>query len=148
MKIKLICKPENYDLYKSMLEEAGFSVSYDAKLTFREDDFKRDTFIGQINDNYEMVKFDSIILIESFGHEIICHTVDKKFKLREKLYELENILYDVGFIRVNKSQIINKAYIKEIKPTFNYRIILKLKNKKTIYVTRNYLQKFKKYIGF
>lgn len=147
LKVKIICKQENYNLYKEMLEKAGFTISIDADITFKEDDFIKDTFIGLIDSKYEVIKFQEIIYIESFGHDIVCHTVKKEYKIKEKLYEIENILYDKDFIRVNKSQIISKAYIKEIKPTFNSKMILVLRNGDVIYVTRNYYQEFKKFIG-
>jgi two-component system response regulator LytT len=130
-----------------MLEKAGFTISIDADITLKEDDFKRDTFIGLIQDTYELIRYEEIIYIESFGHEIICHTPQKEYQIKEKLYEVESILHDSGFIRINKSQIISKAYIKEIKPTFNYRMILVLKNGEKVFVTRNYYQAFKKFIG-
>lgn len=55
MDIRIICKKVNYDLYVKMLESAGFTISPIAELTFREDNFVQDTFIGQINEVYEII---------------------------------------------------------------------------------------------
>ena len=147
MNIKIICRKENYDKYKEMLEQAGFTISTDAELTFKEDDYNQETFIGQINSKYEIIHYSKIVFIESFGHEINLNTIDKTYAIREKLYEIEGVLHDRDFIRINKSQIINKKAIQEIIPTFNSRINLLMKNNQKLTVTRNYNQCFKRSIG-
>ena len=147
MKIKIICQKENYDEYKTMLESAGFTISTDAELTFKQDDYKQETFIGALNSKYEIIHYSKIVFVESFGHEISLHTTDKTYIIREKLYEVEGVLHDKDFIRINKSQIINKKAIKEIIPTFNSRINLLMKNEQKLTVTRNYNQSFKRSIG-
>jgi len=147
MKIKLVCQKENYNKYKTMLDKAGFEISTDASLTFREDDYIQETFIGSSNGTYEIIHFRNIIFIESFGHDIILHTLDNEYQIKEKLYEIEGILHDKGFVRINKSTIVNKFGIKEINPTFNSRIILLMKNSNKLTVTRSYNPQFKKFIG-
>lgn len=147
MKIKIVCRKENYDKYRTMLESSGFIISEDAELTFKEDDYKQETFIGQINSKYEIIHYSKIVFIESFGHDICLHTLDKTYSIREKLYEVEGVLHEKDFIRINKSQIINKKAIKEIIPTFNSRINLLMKNNEKLIVTRNYNHSFKRSIG-
>lgn len=147
MKIKLICQKENYDKYKLMLEKSGFEISTDASLTFKEDDYIQETFIGYLNGSYEIIHFRNILFIESFGHDIVLHTADNTYQIKEKLYEIEGMLHEKGFIRINKSTIVNKFGIKELNPTFNSRIILYMKNGSELIVTRSYNQQFKKFIG-
>ena len=147
MKIKLMCHKNNYDKYKVMLEKAGFTISNDANLTFKEDDYHPDTFIGEYQSSFEIIHYTKIIYIESFGHDIVLHTLEKSFSIREKLYEVEGILHGKSFVRINKSQVVNIKAIKEIKPTFNSRIILLMKNEETLTVTRNYAPAFKRSIG-
>lgn len=147
MKVKIVCRKENYDKYKTMLELSGFIISENAEFTFKENDYKQETFIGEINAKYEIIHYSNIVFIESFGHEISLHTLEKTYQIREKLFEVEGVLYDKGFIRINKSQIINKKAIKEIIPTFNSRINLLMKNNTKLTVTRNYNQSFKRSIG-
>lgn len=148
MDIKIICKKENYEMYKKMLESAGFTIDIDADLTFREDNFIQDTVIGQIDNKYEIIHYSKFVIIESFGHDVILHTLDKKYLLKQKLYEIEGVFEDRGLIRVNKSQIVNRTMIKEIRPAFNSKLTLMMKNGTTVDVTRNYLIRFKEYIGF
>lgn len=148
MDIKIICKKENYEKYKQLLEKSGFVISNSAKLIFKEEDYKQESFIGEQSDEYVIIHFSKIVYIESFGHKIYLHTIDNEFKIREKLYEVEGILGNDSFIRINKSTIVSKRGIKKIKPSLNGRIDLTLKNDKVVYVSKNYSKQFKKFIGF
>lgn len=148
MKIKLICKKENYEKYKELLEKSGFVISNDAKLIFKEEDYIQESFIGEQSGEYEIIHFSKIVYIESFGHNIYLHTLENEYKIREKLYEVEGILGNKSFIRINKSTIVSKGGIKKIKPSLNGRIDLSLKNDKVVYVSKNYSKQFKEFIGF
>jgi len=147
LEIKLICRKENYDKYKDMLEKSGFTVTHNASLTFKEDDYVQETFVGLYQNNYEIIHYKDIIYIESYGHEITLYTLQKEYIIKEKLYEVENILNDKGFIRVNKSTVVNKYDITRIEPSFNSKLTLIMNNHKKITVTRNYNSAFKQFIG-
>lgn len=148
LKVKIIACKENYEKYKTKLEKSGFIISEDAELIFKENDFIQDTFVGLLENKYEIIHFSKVLFFESFGHDIFMKTSNNTYKVKEKLYEVEHLLYDKNFIRINKSTIINKYGIKEIIPTFNSRINLVMKNEEVLYVTRNYSQTFKEFIGF
>lgn len=148
MEIKIICRKENYEKYKQLLEKSGFVISNNAKLLFKEEDYSQDTFICEKSNEYEIIHYSKIVYIESFGHNIILNTLQNKYKIREKLYEVEGILIDKNFIRINKSTIVSKSGIKKIKPSLNGRIDLVLKNDKIVYVSKNYSKQFKEFIGF
>ena len=148
LKVKIIACKENYKKYKKQLESAGFIISEDADVVFKEMDMVQDTFIGLLDDQYVVIHFSKILYFEAFGHDIFAKTIDKEYKIKDKLYEIETILYEKNFIRINKSQIINKYGIKTIIPSFNSRINLVMKNDDILYITRVYSSRFKEFIGF
>lgn len=148
MKVKLICRPENYDDLKQKLEESNFIITEDAEYHFVEkDQVNKKTLLGKSDENFNIIPFESIVYIESFDHEIVCHSTDGSYNLKEKLYELEVRLYDYGFVRINKSTIINYKMIKSIKPLFNRKFMIILNNLKRVDVTRSYYDSFKRFIG-
>lgn len=147
MKIRIVCKNENYEKYKTILEKAGFTISNDANLLFREEDYLQDSFVGEVDGNYEIITYQDVLYFESFGHDIYMHILNNNLRIKEKLFEIEAMLTDKGFIRINKSQIINKFMIKKIVPTFNSRFILIMKNNDELYVSRSYKTLFKQSIG-
>lgn len=148
MKVKLLCDREKFDNYKKKLEN-GVTISQDDfDLIVIDPGYHKTEIIGKTeNDEYVILKYSDIIFVESFGHEIIAHTLNGKRVVKEKLYEIEGMFEDKGFLRVNKSFVINKQFIKTIKPTFNTKFILKMKNNSIIEVTRNYYYTFKSSIG-
>ncbi len=148
MKVKLLCDKEKLEEYKTKLEN-GITISQDDfELIVIEPDFHKTEIIGKTKkDEYEIIKWSEILYVESYGHEIIATTVSGKRTIKEKLYEIEGIFQDKGFLRVNKSYVINKGYIKTIKPTFNTKLVLTMKDDSIIEVTRNYYYSFKSSIG-
>lgn len=148
MKIKIICRKEKYMEYKSILEKAGFIIDDDALLEFRESDYKPDHFIGKKEGHIKVIMYEEVIMIESFGREISLYTKNDTYQIKQRLYEIELGYEEFGFIRINKSQVVNKSQILKIKPLFNARIKLILSDQKVVEVSRNYQEKFKEFIGF
>lgn len=148
LKVKIVAKIENYHKYKKMLEESGFIVSEDANLIFKEKDYQSDSFLGKKEEKFEVIHYSKILYVESFGHDVYLKTLSEDFLVKERLYEVESILSEHKFIRINKSMIVNKYGIKEIIPSLNSRLTLIMKNEDVLYVTRSYLQIFKEFIGF
>ncbi len=148
LKVKIISCKENYQKYEEKLKQAGFIISDDADLIFKEKNYQLDSFLGKIGEKYEVIHYSKILYIEAFGHDVVIHTSDQTYSVKERLYEVELMLMERSFVRVNKSMIVNKYGIKEIIPTMNSRLTLKMKDGSMLYVTRNYLQIFKEFIGF
>lgn len=71
-------------------------------------------------------------------HNGICIAIDftgKKYEFRQKFFDLANELDPNIFFQVNRGEIINIQYIETIKPYFNDRLSVKLKNYKGHLIT-------------
>ncbi|PAT01927.1 histidine kinase [Candidatus Izimaplasma bacterium ZiA1] len=147
MDIKIICKKDNYKLYEEKLKKAGFTINPMSHLTFKEDDYTPESVIGKKDDYFEIIHYHQIVFIESFGHEKILHTLSDTFTINEKIYEIEGMFSNHGFIRISKSIVINKKMISKIKPLLNSKYQLIMKDNSVVYVSRSYLQNFKENIG-
>lgn len=100
-------------------------------------------------DELKILSYESIYYFEAMGNDVFCMTKDKKYKVKEKLYELEERLDTKGFIRVSKCFIVNIEKVDRIISWFNSKLILKIIDiDEEIYVTRKYLNDFKKFLGF
>ena len=113
----------------------------------REEKSMQDHLIGQLDENYEIVNYKDIILFEAQNSIIYARANNKKYRVKEKLYQLEEELAAEGFVRINKSEIVNILHIKEIVPWFNGRLLLKLDNKREVEVSRSYAGDFKDFLG-
>lgn len=100
-------------------------------------------------DELKVLTYDNIYYFEAMGNDVFCRTKEKKYKVKEKLYELEEKLENKGFIRVSKCFIVNIAKVDRIISWFNSKLILKIMDiDEEVYVTRKYLNDFKKFLGF
>ncbi len=80
------------------------------------DEYRNYYFNITVNYKGEIAKVlaTSIIYIESFGHTIIIHTMDKEYKSQNKFKDIHELLKSHGFIQCHKSYIINMRYIESI----------------------------------
>jgi len=143
MKIKLDCSKKYINDVTEKFTKAGIQIDDNGVLMIVDNPMhsfrKKEPF-----DDYK-----SIIFIESYGNKIHIHQSHEEdpIIINEKLYELEDRYKEHGFVRVNKSQIVNIRFIKDIDPWIGQKYILTMNNKNTIYVNRTYYQNFKLYLN-
>lgn len=149
MKIKIICKEDKIKEYKNQLLNSDIEFDNDEyDLVLVDPDYKKTEILGKNNQNeYVILQSKDIIFVESFGHEIVAHTIKGEYFIKEKLYEVVGLFEHLGFIRIHRSYVINKGFIKTIKPTFNSKFIITLKNDKVLEVSRSFYYIFKSNIG-
>ena len=140
--ISIVFNPQKIDQLISFLEENFFKQTKK-----EEENSMQNHLIGQLDENYEIINYKDIILFEAQNSIIYALTKDKKYRVKEKLYQLEEELAGEGFVRINKSEIVNILQIKEIVPWFNGRLLLKLNIKREVEVSRSYAGDFKDFLG-
>jgi len=149
VRIKLLVSEVRYDEIEQELTERGFIIDEDADLILTEKDLFVNHLIVRTKHDNERVRISTneIIVIESFGHDIVIHTMQGQFKTNERLYQLERLLNPEQFLRVSNSVIIAKNKIKRITPTLSSKFILTMSNGQTVDVTRSYYGIFKDHMG-
>lgn len=93
------------------------------------------------------VSRDQIIYLESDDDDVYIQTGMRRYKLRLRLYEFEEQCRDQGFVRINKSNIVNIQKVKLIYPLFNSKLKLVLSNNECLYVNRTYRKAFKRFLA-
>lgn len=84
-----------------------------------------------------------IFYIESVDKKAFVYCELDVFQCGFKLYELEKMLAQSGFVRISKSAILNVEKLKGIKTLANSRLEATLSNDESICVTRKYLKEIK-----
>ncbi|MGM0508447.1 MAG: LytTR family DNA-binding domain-containing protein [Fusobacteriota bacterium] len=115
-----------------------------------QNDELKDFIAAKKDEKFELFPLDKIQFFEADNNYVYCVIEgDKKpYRVKEKLYELEEKLDSKKFRRVSKSNIVNVINIKQIVPWFSSKLLLKFKgSKRNIEVTRSYAKKFKDYLG-
>lgn len=81
---------------------------------------------------------DKILFFETEDNSINAHTKDDSYKVKYKLYELENILPKY-FTRVSKSTILNINHIYSITKNLTGASLVEFQNTyKKVYISRSY----------
>lgn len=106
------------------------------------------SIVGKRNESYEILDFSDVIYIEAEGNNVYCKTDKAIYKLKDKLYELEEKLKNERFIRISKSTIVNIMNVSEIIPYFGGKLLLKFGTTSIEKeVSRSFVKDFKEYLG-
>ncbi len=132
-KIGIVCDQEDIDQILPILEQIEFDK---ALMVFP-------TASGWIQ-----IHLNRVLFIESFGEEIDIHLIGQRIeKIRQPLYQLEEVLASYRFARIGKSYIVNLRKIKYISLGLNAKLNLELTDGTNLKVSRNYVKSFKKNLG-
>lgn len=89
------------------------------------------------------VDLSELLFFETDGNNVNAHTADDVFKVKYKLYELEEIL-PKKFVRISKSSIVNSDKIYSIQRNLTASSLIEFRNThKQIYVSRSYYKLLK-----
>lgn len=106
------------------------------------------TIIGKNGESFVPLQLEAIYYFEADGNQIYCRTKENRYEIPRKLYEIEKMLIGEGFVRINKSCIVNILMVAEIFQWFNGRLLLKLRDfEKELEVSRFYVKNFKDFLG-
>lgn len=148
-------------------DECILSASEDVSIVFNPDDLaslerfiddirnlrpiKADSnhVIGKIDERFEIVALSDVLYFHAIGNDVYCETARNRYEVPKKLYEIEENLRDKGYIRISKSIVMNIMKVAEIIPWFGGKLLLRIRDRKEEFeVSRNYVQNFKRYLGF
>lgn len=93
--------------------------------------------------NKRMLRRGEILSAHAEGQKVLVLTNDGLYTVQRKLYELEEDLGEMDFVRISKSEIINIRKIKYMDMKLTGTIKLVLKNGYETYVSRRNVTKIK-----
>lgn len=94
---------------------------------------------GQKNIESSIIDY---FIVES--DDVLALVREKRYNVKMKLYEIEDLLADKSFIRVSKYALINIKHIDYIKPALNSKLNLLMKNGDQLEVNRRYYKAFRR----
>lgn len=87
-----------------------------------------------------LINSSDVLYFDSVDNRTFLYTNDDVMEIKQKLYELEDILSDKDFVRISKSQIVNINQIRSLKPELNRTILATLFNGERLYISRKYVK--------
>ena len=90
---------------------------------------------------------DDVFYVEAVDNKTFVYTKDAVLETQDTLNNIENKYYNVGLIRIGKSQLVNLNHIKKLKSISNSRIEVTLESDERLVVSRHYARMFNSRLG-
>lgn len=103
--------------------------------------------VGFKNSEATILAPDKIIRIYAANQKVYAVTDNGEYTVRLRIYEIEERLYPLGFVRISGSEIINLKKVKGFDLGFSGTICVNFQNGLTAYVSRRYVAKIKQVLG-
>ena len=107
---------------------------------------KEDYFIGVLDGKVRLLNTEDIIRVYVEDRKVYVVTVEDRFIVRKKLYEVQSTLTK-DFIKISQSEIANVKYIHSLDLGLRGTIVINYKNSDISYVSRRMLKEFKMKLG-
>ncbi|MBR3812949.1 MAG: LytTR family transcriptional regulator DNA-binding domain-containing protein [Spirochaetaceae bacterium] len=101
----------------------------------------------KINGEVHLIDLKQILYAEVVDRCTFVYTENGVFESALRLYELELMLSEHNFFRVNKSTLLNLNKIESLKSDIDRRIRVTLKNGYQLIISRAYAEDFKAKLG-
>ncbi|RLK49432.1 LytTR family DNA-binding domain-containing protein [Microbacterium telephonicum] len=93
---------------------------------------------GQRGTGFTVIAPRDVHYFEAGSEGIVAVTAAGAFRVRETLQHYENTWSGLGFLRINKSQLVSLRHVNEIVPWFNSRYVLRLTGGAELEVSKTY----------
>jgi len=93
-----------------------------------------------------LLKIEDVYYFESVDKRTYAYLMEEVYQVQKSLLLLEGELKVNGFIRINKSNVVNIYKITCIKPELNMRVKANLENGEYLFINRSYKGKFEAYL--
>ena len=107
---------------------------------------KEDYFTGISDGKVRLLNTEDIIRVYVEDRKVYVVTVEGRFIVRKKLYEVQSTLTK-DFIKISQSEIANVKYIHSLDLGLRGTIVINYKNSDISYVSRRMLKEFKMKLG-
>lgn len=92
------------------------------------------------------IKTEDILYFESIDKKTFAYVKEEAYLIRESLSFIEENFQKEGFIRINKSSVINIYHIESVKPEINMRVKAVMQNGDYQIINRSYKKCFTEYL--
>ena len=99
--------------------------------------------VGTLNGEQHLLDVKDILYIDTADKKTFLYTEKTVFESALRLYELEESLRELDFLRAGRSAIINFRRVQSIRPELGGRLLVTMDNGEQVYVSRQYAGEMK-----
>lgn len=135
------------DKFKSFLPDDGVRNVHQIKSLIKEEKQKLSRILVKIGYNLKIVQTDEVSCFYSENKIVYLQTKERVYPTDFTLDELQEVLDDKCFFRVNRQLIINSNYIKNIHTSPYYKVEMEFQPTEEITVSRDRVKDFKDWLS-
>lgn len=144
----LVLVEQGYDIPSGKLSVVFDAIDYMDVVKIlvsgvREDIHFMNTLTGLSDNKFAVIEPRDVLYLEAGTDGILAYTKSNRYSIKETLQYYENTWAAKGFIRINKSQLVNLLHVKEIIPWFNSRYVLRMDNNAELEVSKMFSKKLR-----
>ena len=133
--------------FKSFLPSESASNSLEIKSLIKEDKQKLSRILVKIGYNLKIVQTDEVSCFYSENKIVYLQTKERNYPTDFTLDELQELLDEKKFFRVNRQFIINSNFIKNIHTSPYYKVEMEFQSDEEITVSRDRVKDFKDWLS-
>ena len=99
--------------------------------------------VGVLNGERNLLDTKDILYIDTADKRTFLYTAEAAYECALRLYELEEALKGMDFLRAGRSAIVNFRRMKSIRPELGGRMLVTMDNGERLYVSRQYAVELK-----
>ena len=99
--------------------------------------------LGVLNGEQHLLDVKDILYIDTTDKKTFLYTETAVYESALRLYELEDGLRELDFLRAGRSVIVNFRKIKSMRPEMGGRMLVTMDNGEQVYVSRQYAGELK-----
>lgn len=103
--------------------------------------------IGFFNEKIKILNPAKIYRIYTENSKVFAESIDEKYLVKKRIYQLEDILKSKKFVRISNSELINLNLVDSFDLSYSGTISVKMKNNSKTFVSRRYVKKIKETLG-
>ena len=103
--------------------------------------------IGFLDEKIKILNPAKIYRIYTENSRVFAESIDEKYLVKKRIYQLEDILKPKKFVRISNSELINLNLVDSFDLSYSGTISVKMKNKSKTFVSRRYVKKIKETLG-
>ena len=133
--------------FKSFLPSESASNSLEIKSLIKEDKQKLSRILVKIGYNLKIIQTDEVSCFYSENKIVYLQTKERNYPTDFTLDELQELLDEKKFFRVNRQFIINSNFIKNIHTSPYYKVEMEFQPEEEITVSRDRVKDFKDWLS-
>ena len=101
---------------------------------------------GYLEDEVYLIPTEEIETIYSENKKVFVRSQNKVYEIKQRLYEIEEVLPSNYFVRISSSEIVNFKMVKNMNFKLTGTILINFNSGNYSYASRRYIKKIKEYL--